>query len=58
MKTKHFDIQLYFIWDNIKNKKLIIEYISTKEMIANLLTKALPALRMKLLAQKLGIYEA
>jgi hypothetical protein len=36
----------------------ITKYISTDEMVADLLTKALPAPRMKVFIQKLSIYEA
>jgi hypothetical protein len=57
-RTKHLDIQLYFIRENIKNNKIIIEYISTEKMIADLLMKPLPAPRTKVLAQNLSIYEA
>jgi hypothetical protein len=57
-RTKHFDIRLYFIRDNIESGKISIEYLSTDEMIADLLTKPLPAPRTKFLAEKLGIYEA
>jgi hypothetical protein len=57
-RTKHFDIWLYFIRENIENNKIIIEYISTEKMIADLLMKPLPAPRMKVLAENLGIYEA
>jgi hypothetical protein len=56
-RTKHFDIRLYFIWDIIESEKTSIEYLSTDKMIADLLTKPLPAPRTKLLAKKLGIYE-
>jgi hypothetical protein len=44
---KHFDICLYFIRDIVKNDKIIVKYISTDETVANLLTKALPALKTK-----------
>jgi hypothetical protein len=57
-RTKHFDIRLYFIRENIENNKIIVEYIPTEQMIADLLTKPLPAPRTKMLAQNLGIYEA
>ena len=57
-RTKHFDIWLYFIRENIENNKIIIEYIPTERMIADLLTKPLPAPRTKMLVQNPGIYEA
>jgi hypothetical protein len=42
----------------VENNKITIEYVSTDEMIADLLMKPLPAPRTKVLAEKLGIYEA
>jgi hypothetical protein len=36
----------------------MIEYIPTDEIIADLLTEALPIPRTKVLAQKLSIYKA
>ena len=43
--TKHFNIGLYFIHDNIQDK-----------MLADLLTKGLPSPRVNKLLQKIGIY--
>jgi histone deacetylase 1/2 len=57
-RTKHFNIQLYFIRENIENNKIIVEYISMEKMIADLLMKPLPAPRTKVLAENLSIYEA
>jgi hypothetical protein len=57
-RTIYFNIRLYFIRENIENNKIIIKYISMEKMIANLLTKPLPAPRMKVLAENLGKYEA
>jgi hypothetical protein len=57
-RMKHFDTYFYFIRDIVKNEKIIVKYISTEEIAADLLTKALPAPKTKLLAQKLRIYEA
>lgn len=38
-RTKHIDIRHHFIRERIKEKEITITYISTKEMIADLLTK-------------------
>jgi hypothetical protein len=58
IRTKHFDLHFYFIQEKMENNEITIKYISTNEMIADLLMKPLPAPRMKVLAQNLGIYEA
>ena len=55
-RTKHFDIRLYFLRDTIENKKIILEYLPTEQMVADVLTKGLPSPRTQVLSQKLGIY--
>ena len=55
-RTKHFDIRLYFLRDTIENKKIILEYLPTKQMVADILTKGLPSPHTQVLSQKLGIY--
>lgn len=40
-KTKHIDIQHYYIRDEVVAKRIELSYIPTNEMIANGLTKAL-----------------
>jgi hypothetical protein len=55
-RTKHFDIRLYFLRNAIEDKKLSIEYLSTDQMVADILTKGLPNTRNKILAEKLGMH--
>jgi hypothetical protein len=40
-RTRHIDINFFFLHDRIKSDHIIITYKSTKEMIADLLTKPL-----------------
>jgi hypothetical protein len=54
-RTKHFNIQLYFIQDIIEEKKITVKYLPMEKMIADLLMKPLPAPRTKVLAQNLSI---
>jgi hypothetical protein len=56
MRTKHFNIQLYFIRDTIKKGNICVKYFPTGEMVADILTKPLPGPRMKFLNDKLGIH--
>jgi hypothetical protein len=53
---KHVEIQLHFIRDVIKEKKIILLYTPTNKMLADFLTKAVPrpALVKSLLA--LGLF--
>ncbi len=39
-KTKHIDIRHHFVRDLVKNKTLDIVWLSTTEMIADILTKS------------------
>lgn len=46
-RSKHIDIMYLAIRKHIKEKKVVIEHISTKLMIANPLTKGMPSLKFK-----------
>jgi len=54
-RTKHIAIQHHFIRDLISAKEVTLEYISTKEMIADGLTKALPRIAHDKLVHDLGL---
>ncbi len=40
-QTKHIDVQHHFVQERVENGKVIFEYCSTEEMVADVLTKAL-----------------
>ncbi len=40
-KTKHIDVRLMFVRDEVQKKNVLLEYLSTEKQIADLLTKAL-----------------
>ena len=46
-RSKQIDIKYLVIRERVKEKKVIIEHISTKLMIANPLTKGMPLLKFK-----------
>ncbi|KAI0500704.1 hypothetical protein KFK09_018920 [Dendrobium nobile] len=52
-RTKHIEVYCHYIRSCIKDKTLGFHHISTKDQIADLLTKALPAPRFKDLSDKL-----
>jgi hypothetical protein len=54
--TKHIDVCFHFIWQAIKNKIFNIIYCSTNDMVANLLTKALPSWKVKGFVSALGLH--
>ena len=41
-KSKHIDIQHYFIWEKLEEKWIKLEYCESSEMIADIMTKSLP----------------
>jgi hypothetical protein len=46
-RMKHVDVKYHFIRDLITSKKVMLTYIKTDQMIADVLTKALPAAAFK-----------
>jgi hypothetical protein len=48
-KTKHINIRYYFIRDYINTKEIDLKYISTREIIADILTKPFPRPAFELL---------
>lgn len=41
-RTKHIDNKYHFVKDEVESGRVIMEYVSTEEQLADLLTKALP----------------
>ncbi len=54
-RTKHIDIKLHFIREKVKEGDIIVEYCSTKEMIADILTKGVPKTQFEYLRFKMGL---
>ena len=55
-RTKHFDIKAHFIRDRIEKGEVEVVYCPTGEMIADMLTKALPAKQHQRLKRFAGLY--
>jgi len=56
--TKHIDIRYHFIRQTITQKQIAMEYCPTEEMMADILTKALPKYKAAIHVQNLGIHHA
>ena len=41
-KTKHISIKYHFLRELVQDKEVRLEYVNTKEQIANIFTKPLP----------------
>lgn len=53
-RTKHIDIKRHAIRDAVKKKQITLTYLSTKQMPADVLTKALPRVKHEFCVSKLG----
>lgn len=56
-KTKHIDIRAHFIRQALQDKRLKLKYLPTQEMIADILTKALPTPKHDFCSKGLGLYD-
>jgi transposase InsO family protein len=56
-RTKHIDIQYHFIRELVERKQIHLAYISTNEMVADVLTKSLAPHKHEQLITKLGIQD-
>lgn len=55
-RSKHIDIQFHFTRSLVKEGKIVVDYVPTAEMLADLLTKSLPRPRHTLLCKSIGIF--
>jgi hypothetical protein len=53
-KTKHIPIKFHFLWEQVTEKNIKLEYIGTKEQIADIFTKPLPRETFEYLRQETG----
>lgn len=54
-RTKHIDVRLHHLRDEIKNGKIKLFYCPSTEMIADMLTKCLPAPRFEALRKLINV---
>ncbi|GKB97674.1 putative RNA-directed DNA polymerase [Tanacetum coccineum] len=55
MRTKHVEMDCYFVRERVESKEIIPMHISSKIQIADLLTKGLAAQQLQFLLGKIGI---
>lgn len=54
-RSKHIDVKFHFIRDHIKKGTVILEYIPTDRMVADILTKALSRVKFETFRDLVGI---
>ena len=54
-RSKHIDIKYLAIRERVKEKKVVIEHVSTKLMLADPLTNGFPSLRFKDHVGRMGL---
>ena len=54
-KTKHLPIKFHFLCEEVTKKNIKLEYIGTKEQIADIFTKPLPRETFEYLRQRMGV---
>ena len=54
-RSKHIDVQIHFVRERVADKEVEFEYISSKEMVADALTKALPEIPFSFCRDNMGV---
>ena len=57
-RTKHIDIRYHFVREKVEDGQVRLVYCPTQEMLADLMTKPIPAAQFDALRTKLGIDDA
>ena len=55
-RSKHLEIDFHFVRDKVLNHELHVKYISSKDQIADVLTKPLPKTTFTTLKSKLSVF--
>jgi hypothetical protein len=54
-RTKHIDIRHHYVREQVHQGAVELKYLPTKEMIADVLTKALPKPQFNILSKEIGM---
>ncbi len=55
-RSKHIDIQYHYTRDLVKQEKIQLSYVPTKDMLADVLTKSLPRAQHEHLSKGIGLF--
>jgi hypothetical protein len=53
--TKHIPIKYRFLWEQVAEKNIRVEYVGTKEQVADIFTKPLAQEAFEYLCQRIGV---
>jgi hypothetical protein len=56
-RSKHIEIKYYFLRDKVQRGEVVLQYISTNEQTADILTKPLSKIKFAYSRDKLGLME-
>jgi hypothetical protein len=54
-KTKHIPIRYHYLWEQVVEKNIKVEYVGTKEQVEDIFTKPLPRESFEYLHQRLEV---
>ena len=54
-KTNHIPIKYHFLWEQVAENNIRVEYVGTKEQVADIFTKPLPREAFEYLHQRLVV---
>ena len=54
-RSKHVDIQFHYTRELVRKGRIQLEYLSTKDMVADVLTKSLPRVQHSALTSSMGL---
>ena len=54
-RTKYIEIRHHFLKDHVQNKNIILEFVPTKDQLADIFTKPLNLDRFQLIREELGL---
>ncbi|KAK9098697.1 hypothetical protein Syun_025742 [Stephania yunnanensis] len=54
-RSKHIDTRFHFIRECVENRQIVVEFVSTGEQRADILTKALARVKFKEMREQLGV---
>lgn len=55
VRMKHIDVHFHFVQQAVDNKHILVKYIPTNKMVADILTKSLSHIKFKMFWELLNV---